>query len=198
MKGPSIPWAMIAPHEGRALRNHGGQSLERLAERGGLDPIEIRATLEERGFVEPFDPKGDLAWLQERVREWDSAESRAEAAMRELAELRGALASWCNQYEGKSNLMSPGLEELCAKSRALLPAPGVAPDPEEGLPFVAPSSEFVPAPGVAQEPEGHWDGTPCDGVTPTLAACPKCPMKPPEGKPSEVGEKVDPQVPPPR
>jgi hypothetical protein len=32
---PSIPWAAIAPHERQANLNH-GQSLRRLAERGGL------------------------------------------------------------------------------------------------------------------------------------------------------------------
>ncbi len=31
----SIPWGVIAPHEAQARRNH-GQSLARLAERGGL------------------------------------------------------------------------------------------------------------------------------------------------------------------
>ena len=35
----SIPWAMLAPHEEQAQRNH-GQSLQRLAERGGLSPGE--------------------------------------------------------------------------------------------------------------------------------------------------------------
>jgi hypothetical protein len=30
-----VPWSILAPHEGWAQRNH-GQSLERLAERGGL------------------------------------------------------------------------------------------------------------------------------------------------------------------
>lgn len=40
-----IPWAMIAPHAERAAANHGGQSLERLAERGGLDAGEIVAVL---------------------------------------------------------------------------------------------------------------------------------------------------------
>lgn len=35
----SIPWEMIAPHEAQAQRNH-GQSLQRLAERGGLAPEE--------------------------------------------------------------------------------------------------------------------------------------------------------------
>jgi hypothetical protein len=35
----SIPWEVIAPYEGHALANH-QQSLERLAQRGGLDPVE--------------------------------------------------------------------------------------------------------------------------------------------------------------
>ena len=37
MGGPAIPWSMIRPHERQAERNH-SQSLERLAQRGGLDP----------------------------------------------------------------------------------------------------------------------------------------------------------------
>lgn len=35
----SIPWSLIAPHEGQALANH-QQTLERLAERGGLSACE--------------------------------------------------------------------------------------------------------------------------------------------------------------
>jgi hypothetical protein len=41
-KGPcpsSIPWDMIAPYEGMAIENH-QQSLEKLASRGGLCPVE--------------------------------------------------------------------------------------------------------------------------------------------------------------
>ncbi len=59
--GPSIPWWIIAPHEKQALRNHGGQTLERLAERGGLGPSEALAVLEDREF-----PWGD--WGKERER----------------------------------------------------------------------------------------------------------------------------------
>jgi hypothetical protein len=40
----SIPWAVIAPHEEQARRNH-GQTLQRLAERGGLSPAEAVAVL---------------------------------------------------------------------------------------------------------------------------------------------------------
>jgi len=35
-----IPWDVVAPHEEQARLNHGGQSLQRLAERGGLSSCE--------------------------------------------------------------------------------------------------------------------------------------------------------------
>lgn len=37
---PRVPWAWLEPHEDQALQNH-GQTLQRLAERGGLDPREM-------------------------------------------------------------------------------------------------------------------------------------------------------------
>ncbi len=44
-----IPWAMIAPFSKRAKRNH-SQSLETLADRGGLSPSEAIAVLDERNL----------------------------------------------------------------------------------------------------------------------------------------------------
>lgn len=43
----TIPWDLIAPHEAQAQRNH-SQSLERLAERGGLSSCEAMAVIENR------------------------------------------------------------------------------------------------------------------------------------------------------
>jgi hypothetical protein len=40
-----VPWDMLAPHEAGAVANH-GQTLTRLAERGGLDAGEALALLE--------------------------------------------------------------------------------------------------------------------------------------------------------
>ncbi len=40
MSGPSVPWRMVEPYARQAYENH-GQTLERLAERGGLDPTEL-------------------------------------------------------------------------------------------------------------------------------------------------------------
>lgn len=47
----SIPWALIAPHNEQAERNH-SQSLRRLAERGGLSPAEAVAVIEGRPWTE--------------------------------------------------------------------------------------------------------------------------------------------------
>jgi lambda repressor-like predicted transcriptional regulator len=43
----SIPWDIVAPHEAQAKENH-DQSLERLAQRGGLGWDEMAAVLEDR------------------------------------------------------------------------------------------------------------------------------------------------------
>lgn len=54
--GPrTVPWAIVAPFQDRAMKNHGGQTLERLAERGGLSPRELLLVLTDR-------PLHDFAW----------------------------------------------------------------------------------------------------------------------------------------
>ena len=49
--GVTIPWKSIAPHEKQALINH-GQSLEKLASRGGLSWCEALAVLQDSKFIE--------------------------------------------------------------------------------------------------------------------------------------------------
>lgn len=66
----SIPWAMLDTlHEKQAQKNH-GQSLERLAERGGLGPNEMIAVLEYRKWTPIRD---DIAYAQvmEHVHVWE-------------------------------------------------------------------------------------------------------------------------------
>jgi hypothetical protein len=46
----SIPWSLIEPHAKQAQRNH-DQTLERLAERGGLSPSEAIAVLADRQWT---------------------------------------------------------------------------------------------------------------------------------------------------
>ena len=48
--GETIPWESIASHEEQALRNH-GQSLEKLASRGGLSWCEALAVLRDSKFI---------------------------------------------------------------------------------------------------------------------------------------------------
>jgi hypothetical protein len=43
----TVPLSLLAPHEAQAQKNH-SQSLQRLAERGGLSPCEMLAVLEDR------------------------------------------------------------------------------------------------------------------------------------------------------
>lgn len=50
-----VPWMLVTPHEAQAQRNH-GQSLDRLAERGGLSAAELVAVLEDRRW-KPMDDK---------------------------------------------------------------------------------------------------------------------------------------------
>lgn len=66
----ALPWSLIAPHEEQARSNHGGQTLDRLAERGGLGPDEAVAVLENRRWhrMEPAAAHAALArMLTERV-----------------------------------------------------------------------------------------------------------------------------------
>lgn len=49
MRGPAIPWAMIEPHEFQCQLNH-YQSLERLAQRGGLSAQEAIYVLDHRSW----------------------------------------------------------------------------------------------------------------------------------------------------
>ena len=66
----SIPWDKIAPFERRAQKNH-DQTLERLAQRGGLAPQEILAVINDVSWsAEPYSTMSNteatqllLEWL---------------------------------------------------------------------------------------------------------------------------------------
>lgn len=52
LTGPrSVPWAVVSVFEDRAKLNH-GQTLERLAERGGLSPRELACLLTDQSLKE--------------------------------------------------------------------------------------------------------------------------------------------------
>lgn len=55
-----IPWNILAPHEARAIRNH-GQTLEQLASRGGLCWAEIVWIILDKRWGGPPNPSEDVA-----------------------------------------------------------------------------------------------------------------------------------------
>lgn len=52
-----IPYEVLIPHEKRAMDNHGGQTLHRLAERGGLSWYEILCILEDVRDIDGLENK---------------------------------------------------------------------------------------------------------------------------------------------
>ncbi|MGU9981533.1 hypothetical protein ACJ4V0_15970 [Phreatobacter sp. HK31-P] len=60
----SVPWHIMEPHERQARENH-GQSLARLAERGGLSACEALAIIEDRKWqrMTPAESHSALAAL---------------------------------------------------------------------------------------------------------------------------------------
>lgn len=106
----SIPWAMIAPHEAQAQANH-SQTLERLAERGGLCPSEAVAVLQGREWSWALANARSITCddqLAELVRAWEAANpltcgrcealrSRAERLERIIGEARDALGARGNE-----------------------------------------------------------------------------------------------------
>lgn len=67
----TVPLALVAPHEAQAMQNHGGQTLARLAERGGLSPGELVCTLLDRPLqdMRGRHPAFTVPLLQRIIRE---------------------------------------------------------------------------------------------------------------------------------
>ncbi len=59
----SVPWAVVAPHEAQALRNHYGQTLDRLAERGGLDVVELWCVVHDKAWSDASPLEVCQGWL---------------------------------------------------------------------------------------------------------------------------------------
>jgi hypothetical protein len=86
----AVPWDFLAPHQAQAVRNH-SQSLETLAQRGGLCPSEVLAVIEQR------------RWRR-------LAEARAEAAV------IAALGAWLHRSGDRLPLLAD-VEAACAAYR---------------------------------------------------------------------------------
>ena len=50
----SVPWDLVKDHENQAQKNH-SQSLDRLAQRGGLSPRELWSVVHDKDFYEVCD-----------------------------------------------------------------------------------------------------------------------------------------------
>jgi len=63
----SVPMAMLEPHRKQAQINH-QQTIERLAQRGGLSPLELLAVLEDRPWkkMDKADAMREVALHLER------------------------------------------------------------------------------------------------------------------------------------
>lgn len=68
-----VPFAMLAPHEAQAQRNH-GQTLGRLAQRGGLDAAEALDILDGRRWGSTRASLSAEQVLILKVREWRAAQ----------------------------------------------------------------------------------------------------------------------------
>jgi DNA repair exonuclease SbcCD ATPase subunit len=99
----SIPWEVIAPYEGQAQANH-GQTLERLAQRGGLDPGEAYLVMTGRCWKgETFTPefeKAACAFLDKIVRDRGELQT-------ENTRLKEESANW---QESAKNLTAAALD----------------------------------------------------------------------------------------
>ena len=81
----AIPWAVIQPHERQAQRNHGQQTLNRLAQRGGLDVTEAVSVMMDQDYTR-FVP----AWARAKLMAMVWAYERDEATKIPAATTGGA------------------------------------------------------------------------------------------------------------
>lgn len=85
----SIPWSLVAAHEAQALRNH-YQTVERLAQRGGLSPAELVAVLEDRPWTSMAESAA-IERLTDLVVEFEAVDSDGVVRPAVADELRESL-----------------------------------------------------------------------------------------------------------
>jgi hypothetical protein len=108
MGGPSVPWSLVAPHEGQARNNH-DQSLDRLAERGGLSPSELWCVVLGKHWRErPADDDVSLEWLRTWLAQHEGAAADRDRLAARVAELESALVrsgeDWQEMRDGRDAL----------------------------------------------------------------------------------------------
>jgi len=67
-----VPWEFMRPHDNQARTNHGGQSLSRLSNRGGLSIKEVICVIDRRDYreVEPLSRAECARRLKEALDAW--------------------------------------------------------------------------------------------------------------------------------
>ena len=74
-----VPWSFVKKAEARIVSNH-DQSLDTLARRGGLDPVELMFAFDGRDIIDIMKGKYDLADVVQRLRK-ELARHEAEVNM---------------------------------------------------------------------------------------------------------------------
>lgn len=66
-----VPWELVEPARAQAMHNH-DQTLERLAERGGLDPVELYGALHRKNWTDLhyLDYDACLGWVKEQLKQY--------------------------------------------------------------------------------------------------------------------------------
>lgn len=82
-KGPSVPWEVMVPHESRCQKNH-GQSIKRIAERGGFSSGEAYCIVNNLDW---YEMEKTIGW-QEADRRWVEYAEKINNHYAELDRLR--------------------------------------------------------------------------------------------------------------
>ena len=94
----SVKWDWIESCDKQAQHNHGGQTLQRLSERGGLSACELRAVIEGREYDYGCSYQADAKWLTEWIekmeaRDYSALQSQNEKMRKALLDVQRELMS---------------------------------------------------------------------------------------------------------
>lgn len=127
-----IPWDAIAPFEGQAQENH-QQTLERLAERGGLDPVEAFFVMTNRTWnnfqMTDEVEKEACAFIEkvvhdrnELVAERDALKLQNDRLKKMLNDIRGRV--WCDSSDLAVEILRRIEDDIAIKREADAPTGG--------------------------------------------------------------------------
>lgn len=65
--GQVIPYEMVKQHEKQVMINHGGQTVEKICERGGLDWVELYCVLKDKPFNKTILPEFAMYGVLDKI-----------------------------------------------------------------------------------------------------------------------------------